>query len=779
MLGLRFDFIEHKRRVKPLLPPSFFRPLTRAAALLLLSLFLQGGFAASTLAQTVRLKTPKGEIAELSSSGPQRKQGDLYSADGDVDIIYGELRLRADHVQYNTATSEAVASGHVQFDYQNQHIDCDSAQLNVQTGHGTFHNVRGFVKLERRPNPTLLITQNPLYFQADEVVRLNEERYDIHHGWMTICDPLQPTWQFYAPNAKLRLGKQVALVNANFRLYRVPLVWLPYATTPAGNRVRQTGFLIPNIGQSNSKGFVLGEALYLAPKQWFDATLGFEYFSKRGTAQRGEIRARPFENTSIKYTYFGVIDHGYTESNGTFVRQGGHQQQAEIQSLWNDGWRFVADVNQLSSLTFRLAFSDTYGDAINSEIRSSVFLTNNFRGFSFNVATLNDRSFITINPETSVVLRNAPEVRFDSVEQAPWRRVPVYFSFDSFAGAVHRDDPLINTPNFVTRTEIAPKVTIPLHIKNWLGVTGSAAFRATYYGDSQNSSGMVTGNSISRYTGEFAVELAPPTLQRYFNQPSKKRRFKHTIEPSVAYRYVTGVNNFGDFIRFDSNATLTDTNELQYGVMQRLWVKTGDDQPLQFASWNIFQKHYYDPTFGGAIVNGQRNVFQALDSVTPFAFTSGPRNWSPLVSDIKITPGGKFDAESIIEYDPQLQKVSTIGTLVKVKPYSEFFATIAHFRLQGDPIAQPQSNQIRALLGYGEMTRKGFNAAAGVSYDIVYDTLQNQFVQASYNGGCCGLAFEYRRINLGQVRTENQFRVTFIIANIGSFGNLRRREKLF
>lgn len=171
-----------------------------------------------------------------------------------MDIIYGELRLRADHVQYNTATSEAVASGHVQFDYQNQHIDCDSAQLNVQTGHGTFHNVRGFVKLERRPNPTLLITQNPLYFQADEVVRLNEERYDIHHGWMTICDPLQPTWQFYAPNAKLRLGKQVALVNANFRLYRVPLVWLPYATTPAGNRVRQTGFLIPNIGQSNSKG---------------------------------------------------------------------------------------------------------------------------------------------------------------------------------------------------------------------------------------------------------------------------------------------------------------------------------------------------------------------------------------------------------------------------------------------------------------------------------------------------------------------------------------------
>ena len=52
-------------------------------------------------------------------------------------------------------------------------------------------------------------------------------------------------------------------------------------------------------------------------------------------------------------------------------------------------------------------------------------------------------------------------------------------------------------------------------------------------------------------------------------------------------------------------------------------------------------------------------------------------------------------------------------------------------------------------------------------------------VQISYNGSCCGLALEYRRIALGQVRTDNQFRVAFIIANIGTFGNLRRQERIF
>jgi LPS-assembly protein len=95
------------------------------------------------------------------------------------------------------------------------------------------------------------------------------------------------------------------------------------------------------------------------------------------------------------------------------------------------------------------------------------------------------------------------------------------------------------------------------------------------------------------------------------------------------------------------------------------------------------------------------------------------------------------------------------------------------------PFQQPLSNQVRALVGYGNETRKGFNFITGLGYDFTNKILQSQIVQASYNGGCCGLAVEYRRINLGQVRTENQFRAAFIIANMGTFGNLRHREKIF
>ena len=92
------------------------------------------------------------------------------------------------------------------------------------------------------------------------------------------------------------------------------------------------------------------------------------------------------------------------------------QQRLEIQSLLGHGWRFVTDYNQLSSLTFRLAFADTFGEAVNSEVRSAVFFSNNFRGFSLNFAGLNDKSFLTLPvaatsttpaiPATSVTLRH-------------------------------------------------------------------------------------------------------------------------------------------------------------------------------------------------------------------------------------------------------------------------------------------------------------------------------------------------------------------------------------
>ena len=41
------------------------------------------------------------------------------------------------------------------------------------------------------------------------------------------------------------------------------------------------------------------------------------------------------------------------------------------------------------------------------------------------------------------------------------------------------------------------------------------------------------------------------------------------------------------------------------------------------------------------------------------------------------------------------------------------------------------------------------------------------------------MSVEYRRFALGSVRNENQFRFALTLANVGTFGTLRKQERLF
>jgi LPS-assembly protein len=372
------------------------------------------------------------------------------------------------------------------------------------------------------------------------------------------------------------------------------------------------------------------------------------------------------------------------------------------------------------------------------------------------------------------------------VDQAPFRNLPVYFSFDSFIGAEHRSESVtpFNSPAYIERNEFAPSVTVPFHLGSWLNVTPSFTFRTTHYGG-QLINGGFTSQGFFRNTEEFTVDLRPPTLDRLWGSDDSK--WKHVIEPDIAYNYVSGVTDFGRFVRFDEDETLTDTNEIEYGITQRLYHRTRSGGTKELITWRLAEKYYFDPTFGGALVPGQRNVFQALDSLTPFAFAEEPHHFSPIVSDLTIEPGKHYDTEFIVNFDPNRGRITAIGTLLKLKPYKESFVTLAHFstlNLPENPSPpplnfEPRSNQVRTLFGYGDMNRTGWSTTFGASYDFAQNAFQNQIAEISYNGSCCGVGFEYRKFSFGQIRNENQFEGVFRIANLGSLGNLRRQEKIF
>ncbi len=747
------------------------RPIRQAAVTLALC------FTPFTVSAQVCPEASTGVVDIRAAQQRADRKSILY--DGDVVACYENLRLRADRIQYNTETYQATATGNIQFDVDNQHFEADEAAYNFKTRKGVLRRVRGTVRVARRPNPDILVSDNPLQFEAREIERVDEKTYLIRGAWFTVCPPDKPIWKFYAPRATVKLERQVRLEHASFRIFNIPVLYLPAATAPAGRKLRQSGFLMPHFANSTRKGFVVGDSFYWAPAEWMDVTLGAEYLSRRGHSQIAEMRARPAETIRVSANYYGVDDRGLIGPGGVRVPQDGHQAHVSLDALLPYGWRAVADLNKLTSLRFRLAFAETFTEAANPETRSTAFLTNNFRGYSLNFSTVNYKNFLSAAPETAAVLRAVPGARFSSVEQSPWKRLPVYFGFHVTADATHRSDPLLETAEAVQRTEVAPRVTIPLRWGPWLGWTNSFTLRTTRYG-SQFLAGTVVGDSVRRTTAELTTDLRPPSFSRVWRPRAEGgRAWKHVVEPKVVYRFVDGVESFARFLRFDENDTVTDTNEVEYSITQRVFFRDAGQQAEELLSWRVVQKHYFDRTFGGAIAPGARNTFQALYSVTPFAFADGARRFSPLVNDIRILPGRKHDAQLRMDYDTQRSRITAYSALVKIRPYGESFITLAHFATRSNPVLQPRSHQIRALVGYGEIQRRGVNAIFGFSYDVRQGFFQNQVVQVSWNGSCCGIGVEFRRLALGPLRSENQFRVALMIANIGTFGNLRRQEKVF
>ncbi len=89
-------------------------------------------------------------------------------------------------------------------------------------------------------------------------------------------------------------------------------------------------------------------------------------------------------------------------------------------------------------------------------------------------------------------------------------------------------------------------------------------------------------------------------------------------------------------------------------------------------------------------------------------------------------------------------------------------------------------NQYRVQLQYGNIGQRGLSAAAAVAVDSRLHYIQTATVQANYNWDCCGVTFEYARYAFAPtISQENSYRFSFSLANIGTFGTIRRLQRLY
>ena len=161
------------------------------------------------------------------------------------------------------------------------------------------------------PRPRVLKTENPFYIWGQTVDRLDEDTYLVDHGRMTTCECAKEGWLLSARQARVSVEDKVVAHDAVFRFLGIPIFYFPIVVDSIAREPRQTGFLLPHVGNSTQKGYIVGDGFFWAINPSADLMLGVEDYSKRGLAERGEFRAKPSQNADFTVQYFGVNDKDF------------------------------------------------------------------------------------------------------------------------------------------------------------------------------------------------------------------------------------------------------------------------------------------------------------------------------------------------------------------------------------------------------------------------------------------------------------------------------------
>ena len=751
-------------------------------------------YVAVTLLSTPLLAQQKAEIP-TQAPGPdqtrffadqtQESRGDWKYLRGGCKILTQEEEVDADEIDFNQVSNIAYLRGHVK--YQNflkgDKVEAVRGEYNLRTQEGTFYEVKGTSPAHGNEELWLLKTTNPFYFEGEWAER-HHGRYVIHHGFLTDCVLPKPWWTLHAPMFDVVPDDRAIAYNAVFRLKNIPILFLPAFYRPLGKKDRQSGFLTPNIGNSSVLGYMYGEGYYWAINRSYDALYRIQDFTARGYAHTAEVRGRPTAKSDFDLNLYGVDDQkGYNFGNGVYQKQGGLQMELTAQAELPDGWTARLDYKYLSSYLFRQSFSQSFTEAIFSENNSVGYLQRHWEDYTVNVAFLQQQLFESTNPGDLVQIRTLPSVDFIAKDQQVLSGpVPLWYSFTANSSLLSRDNPTyvsgaVNS-GLVGREDVEPQVMTAFDFKGF-SLAPNITFHGTSWSNSQNSSGSLANAAIFQRSADVNVELRLPSVERVFPAPKwLGSKIKHVIEPRVDYRYVGGIDNFNDIVRFDDTDLLSDTNQLEIAIVNRFYVKDKTGQVKDVLDWQVGQERYFDPTFGGALVPGQPNVFAVTEDLMPFAFITKPRNYSPLDSNLQLNGLGPFTADWRLDYDPLYGRIVSDLVSAGYRFKKNYFINVGYRGLNPDPLIEAYASQVTVTAGYGNSLRKGFNFATMAYYDYQKGQLEFFFSQVSYNTDCCGFSLEARRFSFG-TRNENQFLFSFIIANVGAFGNFRRQDRIF
>ncbi len=602
-------------------------------------------------------------------------------------VIYGDIELTSGLIvldyKENIVTAGRIDDGEGNLIQFPTFIQGDNI-VNPDSIKYNFDNQKALIWNSKSEENGMNILSSLTRKQNDSVYFLKDGK--VTTGGNLMGDDTEEADYFF----KIRKGKLVPGGNivtgfTNLFIKNVPTpIGLPFAYFPS-QQTKDSGFIIPNINESNQRGYSLQNGGYYLPiSEFFDLTVLGDYYTNGsyGLNLSSFYRKRYKYNGSFTVRYENLINGerglpGYGKSTVYNIRWS-HSKDSKS----SPNSTFSASVNFGSSDYFKQSVNQlNTSNFLNNNLSSSISYSKSFPGSAgIRVALTTSMSQNTKSKQVNLTLptltlssnRFYPFEKKGRSKKGFFQNINIQYSSKLENRAIFADDLLLKKGMLDNARNGAQHIipfTTNFKVFKHLSVSVGGSYTDTWsgktikYNDYEEDLGVVK-DTISGFD-RFGIYNynASVTTKIYgiinFKPKNKVQSIRHTITPSISYSNSPSFEKYYDTYIIDANGNTAEYTRFQGGL------------------YGIPGKNY-SSSIGIGIMNSLEakvkpkdstetelrkiSIFKNLNITTSYNLAANEFKWSPvrvtgsidLAEGLSLNTGATFDPYGLDENNQRI-----------------------------------------------------------------------------------------------------------------------------
>ena len=491
-----------------------------------------------------------------------KKQNKLILAN-QAELYYQDIELKAGIIILDYVTNEVNAgrimidSTLVQYPYFKQgqnEVNPDSIRFNFDTQKALIWNSKSgqngmdiFSSLTKKENDSVYYIKDARVSTAGKLVGDEEEGIDYY---------------FKVRRGKIIPGGKIITGFTNMFIADVPTpVGLPFAYFPS-SQSKESGFIIPSIGESNLRGYYIQNGgYYLGLSDYFDLSLIADYYTNGSYGFRGDSQY------NMRYKFRGNFSFRYEN----LINEARGLPDYSKSTVFNVRWSHTKDPKSSPNSTFSASVnfgsSDYYRQSVN-QLNSPNFLNNNLSSSisysktfpSYPRVNISLTTAMSQNSQSKSVNLTLPTFQANMERIFPFApkigAKKGFFQNINFQYSTRAENRIITTedalfgPNMFDDAKTGMKHNIPISTNfklfKYISVSTNANFeevwtqntiRISDFNPQNNGVVLDTINKIGTFRQyNLGVSLGTTIYGTVnFSEDKKIQSIRHTIRPNISY----------------------------------------------------------------------------------------------------------------------------------------------------------------------------------------------------------------------------------------------------